>query len=181
LAFNEPDSGGQANMTVAAAINLWPQLMGTGLRLGSPATTTGASWLDRFMTEIASNGYRVDFLALHWYGDINLPGAVDNLRNYVTRYWNKYALPIWLTEYSGGTFDGYSRPPTTADNARFARDSVLMLESLPFVERYAWFSSKWDPGDQYYPTTGLYVDAEHITEVGVAYRDTSDPQAMCAP
>src|SRR5262245_38134091 len=25
LTFNEPDSGGQANMTVAAAINFWPQ------------------------------------------------------------------------------------------------------------------------------------------------------------
>ena len=37
LGFNEPDQGGQANMTVAQALSLWPQLMATGMTLGSPA------------------------------------------------------------------------------------------------------------------------------------------------
>jgi hypothetical protein len=181
LTFNEPDSGSQANMTVAQAIQLWPQLMATGLRLGSPATTTGAPWLDDFMTAIQKNGYRVDFLALHWYDDINDPNAITNLRDYLTGYWNRYHLPIWLTEFSGAHFDYFPRAPTFDDNARFARDSVLLLESLPFVERYAWFSSKVDLQCVTYATTGLYWDAQNASVVGVAYRDTHPVVSSCGP
>jgi hypothetical protein len=37
LGFNEPERSEQANMTVAQAIALWPQLMATGKKLVSPA------------------------------------------------------------------------------------------------------------------------------------------------
>ena len=43
LGFNEPDMAGQANMTVSDALRLWPQLMATGMRLGSPAVATNAA------------------------------------------------------------------------------------------------------------------------------------------
>ena len=43
LGFNEPDNKAQANMTVDRAIQLWPKLQATGLRLGSPATTGPAA------------------------------------------------------------------------------------------------------------------------------------------
>ena len=36
LAFNEPDMGSQSNMTVEQALDLWPKLQATGLRLGQP-------------------------------------------------------------------------------------------------------------------------------------------------
>jgi hypothetical protein len=45
LGFNEPDNSGQANMTVTHALNLWPRLMSTGMRLGSPAV---AGWTASF-------------------------------------------------------------------------------------------------------------------------------------
>ena len=72
LGFNEPDLGEQANMTVERALELWPRLEATGMRLGSPAVAWGGAdaggWLDRFMTGAKEGGYRVDFIALHWYG-----------------------------------------------------------------------------------------------------------------
>jgi hypothetical protein len=41
LGFNEPNVHPQSNMTVEQAIADWPELMATGLRLGSPATGWG--------------------------------------------------------------------------------------------------------------------------------------------
>ena len=41
LGFNEPDNPNQSNINVSYALELWPQLMATNLRLGSPATTQG--------------------------------------------------------------------------------------------------------------------------------------------
>ncbi len=170
LGFNEPDNKGQADMSVELALELWPRLMETGLRLGSPGTCQGAQWLDEFMEEVDRRGYRVDFICLHWYDDITKPDAVEGLRRYVTRYWEKYKRPIWLTEYSGADWKWCQGGPVTVeDNARFARESVAMLESLPFVERYAWFSSSKTRG--IYATTGLYETADEITIVGEAYRD----------
>ncbi len=176
LGFNEPDNKGQANMSVADAIADWPKLMATGLRLGSPAPTTGNHWLDDFMTEARNRNLRVDFLCLHWYGDITKPNAVESLRKYLQGYWDRYHLPIWLTEYSGADFD-YSASKetqlktTVQDNAEFAAKSLVMLEDLPFVERYAWFSTRWTPHSKGYTKVGLYdAETRTLTPVGVAYR-----------
>jgi hypothetical protein len=177
LGYNEPDLKGQADMSVERAIEVWPRLMETGLRLGSFGTTQGAPWLDQFMEEAARRDYRVDFLCLHWYDDITAPDAVEGLCTYITGYRERYGMPIWLTEYSGADWERCVEGPVTIeDNARFARETVQMLEALPFVERYAWFSTKLTPENRIYPTVGLYESAEKITEVGIAYRD-ADGQA----
>ena len=170
LGFNEPDGEGQANMTVAEAIALWPKLAATGLRLGSPATTTGAKWLDEFMDEARAKKFRVDFLCLHWYGDITKPDPVGDLRKYLEGYWEKYRLPIWLTEYSGGDFDYHLRKTTVEDNARFARESISMLEGLPFVERYAWYAPIVSRHDRNYPTVRMINRDRTFTPVGLAWR-----------
>lgn len=64
LGFNEPDFDSQANMSVEQALDLWPQLQATGLRLGSPAPAVDAAepggWLDRFLSGARDRGYRVD-------------------------------------------------------------------------------------------------------------------------
>lgn len=72
LGFNEPDSRGQANLSVEAAIALWPTLEAAGARLGSPAPTTPQTlaserWLPRFMARADEEGLRVDFIAVHYY------------------------------------------------------------------------------------------------------------------
>jgi hypothetical protein len=86
LGFNEPDVKDQANMTVDQALELWPRLMGTGLRLGSPApgAAVNSGWLPKFMEEAARRNYRVDFICLHWYQDITDPHAVEHLRKFLT-------------------------------------------------------------------------------------------------
>ncbi len=175
LGFNEPDSRGQANMSVELAIELWPRLMETNLRLGSPGTTQGNKWLDEFMEEADRRGYRVDFICLHWYGDITKPDAVEEVGRYVTKYWERYKRPIWLTEFSGANWKWCTRGPVTfEDNARFARKAAALLESLPFVERYAWFASNTTPNWGIYATTGLYHSADEITVVGIAYREAGE-------
>ncbi|HEX2226270.1 MAG TPA: glycoside hydrolase family protein [Candidatus Binatia bacterium] len=174
LGFNEPDGADQANMTVEEALNLWPQLMATGLRLGSPAPAANpslpGSWLERFMMGARARGYRVDFLAVHWYGDkFDVDEAVNGLKDFLEAVYHKYQLPIWLTEYG---LIRWSEPPvfpSWEQQAEFAAKSVEMLERLPFVERYAWFSlppSTKDGSD----TTALYDQNGEPTPVGIAYR-----------
>jgi len=146
LGFNEPDGKTQANMTVAEAIKLWPVLMKSGLRLGSPAPAhahaDGNDWLGDFMREAKKRHYRVDFVCLHWYGDITAPDAVERLKTFLETQWKLYKKPIWLTEFSGcnGYWLKLENPPVTREkNAAFIAKALPMLESLPFVERYAWF------------------------------------------
>ncbi len=173
LGFNEPDNKGQAEMTVEQAIAEWPKLERTGAgRLGSPGTTMWAKWTDEFMARAKAGKLRVEILCLHWYGDITAPGAVGDLHAMLEHYRKTYGLPIWLTEYSGGDFDYHRRRTTVEDNARFARDSILLLESLPYVERYAWFAPRVSPTDAYYSTVGLVNRDDSLTPVGIAYRDT---------
>ncbi|WP_083418760.1 glycoside hydrolase family protein [Pseudofrankia sp. BMG5.36] len=172
LGFNEPDLGGQANMTVDAALNLWPQLQATGKRLGSPAVAYGGAdqggWLDRFMTGAKQRGYRVDFITLHWYGgDFNTSRAVDQLRTYLQAVYNRYRLPIWLTEYALMDFStGTAKAPSTQQQADFVTASTTMLESLPFLSRYAWFALPATPGS----LTGLYDEQGNPNAAGLAYR-----------
>jgi hypothetical protein len=176
LGFNEPDGNDQANMSVEECLNDWPNLEKTGLRLGSPAPAD-SDWLDDFMAGAAKRGYRVDFLALHRYPDLVNLDAAEEIRGLVRRFWNKYHKPIWLTEYSGPNlmFAGFSGKATMANNAQFARDSCLVLESLPYVERYAWFSTgpgahDSTRGDGYAPTP-LYIKRGELAPAGIAYRD----------
>ena len=174
LAFNEPDSQSEGNITVEQAIALWPKLAATGLRLGSPATTTSSPWIDQFMAQAKQKHLRVDFICLHWYGDITAPDAVASLRAYLQSYWDRYHLPIWLTEFSGADFSFHRRKTTVEDNVKFASEAAAMMEQLPFVERYAWFGTAWTPDSKDYPTSGLYNNAAHaLTPIGVAWRDSN--------
>ncbi|MDQ0820530.1 hypothetical protein QFZ79_002822 [Arthrobacter sp. V4I6] len=85
LGFNEPDHRAQANMSVDEAIRLWPKLVATGLRLGSPAPAgTDSLWLESFMAK--AKGLRVDFVTMHRYA---WPKA-DDFLNKVTMLHEKY-------------------------------------------------------------------------------------------
>ncbi|WP_197288606.1 sigma-70 family RNA polymerase sigma factor [Nocardia sp. NRRL S-836] len=171
LGFNEPDFPDQANMTPEQALDLWPKLAATGLRLGSPAVAhsgdKAGGWLDRFMTGADRRGLRVDFITVHWYGSDFSAAAVGHLKNYLDAVHARYGKPVWLTEYSLIDFSsGTPRYPTQAELAAFARGSSAMLEGLPYVERYAWFAL---PADK--PGTGLYAPGGVPNQAGQAYRD----------
>ncbi|GAB3868477.1 sigma-70 family RNA polymerase sigma factor [Dactylosporangium cerinum] len=170
LGFNEPDLKEQSNMSPEQVLDLWPKLQASGLRLGSPSVAyggdTAGGWLDRFMTGARQRGYKVDFITLHWYGGDFGPDAPNQLKRYLQNVYNKYKLPIWLTEYALMRFENGTVYPTMDQQVSFVKSSTAMLEGLSFVERYAWFilySSK--AGD-----TGLYSNGTTPTGVGAAYR-----------
>lgn len=176
LGFNEPDLGSQSNMTVSQALDLWPKLMATGMTLGSPAVSSGAAtpggWLDQFMAGAKARGYRVDFIAVHWYGgDFDTGPAVQQLESYLQAIYARYHLPIWLTEfaltsYSGGT----ATFPAEAQQAAFLTAATKMLDGLSYVQRYAWFALPTSSGSG---TTGLFNPGPSVTPVGQAFEAAS--------
>ncbi|MBU2666002.1 ricin-type beta-trefoil lectin domain protein [Actinoplanes bogorensis] len=171
LGFNEPDLAGQAEMTVEQALDLWPQLQATGMRLGAPAVAFGGDtpggWLDRFMTGAKARGLRVDFIPLHWYGSDFSSAATGQFMGYVKAVHDRYKLPIWVTEYGLMNFSGTPRYPSTAQITSFITTSTQQLEAASYVERYAWFSLPAVADSVDY---GLYRDATTPTEAGKAYR-----------
>ncbi len=179
LGFNEPDSTKQAQMTPQQALDLWPQLMATNMRLGSPAPTDNGQkrggWLDQFMSGAKARGYRVDFICLHKY-EKNFAdpiAAVEDLRAYLEAVHEKYPdKPIWLTEFALANYNSPgAKFPTEDQQAAFAAASVRMLRTLPYVERYAWFSLSppKDPTD----TRALADPNGNLTKVGLAYESAA--------
>jgi hypothetical protein len=143
LGFNEPDSVNQANMTPAQAARLWPQLERTGLILGSPVPAVpNNGWLREFMRIAKQRNLRVDFIALHYYVDINDPRAVDRIRTLTQLIRRNYRKPIWITEI--GIIDRRSNPGSASVNWAKARAFMTtvttMLDSMPYVHRYAWMA-----------------------------------------
>ncbi|MEU1588298.1 glycoside hydrolase family protein [Micromonospora sp. NPDC005710] len=171
LGFNEPDLKGQAEMTVEQALELWPQLQATGLPLGSPAVAWGGDrpgeWLDRFMAGAKQRGYRVDFIALHWYGgDFTTANAVNQLKSYLQAVHDRYDLPVWLTEFALIDFSNGVRFPTQAQQAAFLTAATKMLGGLSWLHRYSWFGLPATDKDQ----SGLFRTGSSATAVGRAYQ-----------
>ena len=172
LGFNEPDLWSQSNMSVSEALALWPRLMATGMTLGSPAVADGAAnpdgWLGQFMAGVQARHYRVNFIAVHWYGgDFVTREAVQQLKSYLEAIRNRYHRPIWLTEFALIGWWG-STPvfPAEAQQAAFLSAATRMLDGLSYVQRYAWFTL---PASSGYGTTGLFNPGPSATEVGFAF------------
>jgi hypothetical protein len=146
LTFNEPDKT-STPMTVAQALSYWPTLQNTNLRLGSPGVSSGSTnsssgWLHNFMTQAATDGYRVDFVTLHFYPgyyDPSNPVASANaMIDSIKTVWNLYHKPIWLTEFAlscNGVLIA-----TQAQQLLFMQTAIPQLESLPYVEKYNWWT-----------------------------------------
>ena len=103
LGFNEPDHKDQSNLTVDQAIQGWPELLKTGLRLGSPAVSDGGlSWLYQFMAKADAAKLRVDFVAVHYYRAVEDPGdgraAAAQMEAFLEDIHKRTRRPIWITE-----------------------------------------------------------------------------------
>ncbi|TQS47145.1 RNA polymerase [Cryptosporangium phraense] len=174
LGFNEPDFESQSNLSPSAALDLWPKLQATGMRLGSPAPAFGAaddgSWFDQFMQGAKSRGYRVDFIALHWYGgDFDTSNAVEQLKRYLQRTWDRWHKPIWLTEYALINFSNGAEVASPEEQVAFVKASTAMMDGLSFVERYSWFKFS-PPKEGGQAGTTLYNEDGSKTPMGDAYR-----------
>ncbi|HEX5791530.1 MAG TPA: glycoside hydrolase family protein [Luteolibacter sp.] len=167
LGFNEPDGEKQANMPVERALQAWPKLMDTGLRLGSPATVhPDNEWMKSFMKQAAEKKYRVDFVCMHWYGGPNAAGLIKKLE----QVHQLYGKPIWITEFAVADWNAKTRAankhsPETV--LRFMKEVLPQLDKLDYVERYAWFSASEDSAPL--GPSALFRADGTLTELGKAY------------
>ena len=173
LGFNEPDRPDQAKMTVDEAIAGWPELLGTGLRLGSPATSDGGlDWLYQFMEKADRQKLRVDFVAVHYYRGVGNPGdgksAANQMRNYLKGIHDRVKRPIWITEWNNGANWTKTPEPNESQQKAAIAEMIKMLDETPFVERYALYN--WVKDGRM-----LVRKDGSLTPAGEVYRDRKSP------
>lgn len=173
LGYNEPDHADQANMTVAEAISGWPDLLGTGLRVGAPAITDGGSaWLYSFMDQAAAAGLRVDYVPVHYYRSYwnaaDPAGAANQFYNFLKGIHDRVQRPIWVTEFNNGANWTSDPDPTAAQQAATVEAMITMLDNAPFVERYAIYNWVED-------VRRVVWDDGWPTQAGQVYRDKVSP------
>lgn len=175
MGFNEPDNctaqgGTNGGCIIETAVGTYKNLMKTGLRMVSPSGTEGAGtgWLKDFNTKAKEQNVRIDVIAVHWYDWGSNPTVntnptaqqvFDRFKTYLTTIHNLYGLPIWITEFNANP------NRSGAVNLAFMKLALPYLESLDYIERYAWFQ----------PSSGVanYFDANgNYTEVGLYYKNT---------
>ncbi|HET8828054.1 MAG TPA: glycosyl hydrolase [Pelobium sp.] len=161
LSFNEPDNKNQANITnIDEAVTNYKFILQAGLRMCSPAVeqdaSTGATrWLPQFVSAANAQKARIDVMALHWYdwGNQTVNQATDQLtaaailnrfKAYVTKLHAAYPdQTLWFTEYN------CNPARSEAVHILFMKASAAYLNTLPYVERYAYFFPAVHP-----PTSG---------------------------
>lgn len=166
LGFNEPDGAQQANMTVDEAIALWPRLEEIGVPLGSPATVApDNAWMKSFMQKADELGLRVDFVAVHSYGGLNVLGFINKLAD----AHEAYNRPIWITEFAVADWDATSPAAnkySEAAVAEYMKETLYYLNDIPWIHRYAWF----DGGERAPLVSSALFDGEaNITSLGEVY------------
>jgi hypothetical protein len=173
LGFNEPNASSQANMTVNQAIAAWPGLMQSGLRLGSPAPTDGgASWLYSFIDKADSAGYRVDYIAVHFYRGCQ---SAQQYYSFLKAIYDRTKRPIWITEWNNGanwtTSTGCPKP-TYAEQAAKIQSFLTMLDTARIVERYSLYEWVQDTRQMFLSTNPIVLNP-----AGIVYRDKVSPMA----
>jgi hypothetical protein len=171
LGFNEPDGATQANMSLDEMLLYWPKMMESGMRLGSPAPAGNSQLLYDFIAKCDELNYRVDFVAIHDYGE----GTALAFYNKCKAVYDKTGRPIWVTEFnSGGTWT--KSTPTYPQIAARVAEIVDKYDTEGIIERYSIFSFDENVNDFggvqnravfYTPAMPNYT----ITPLGVAYRD----------
>jgi len=137
-------------------------LLATGLRVGSPACTDGgvfSSWLLPFINDLSGPRPMRPMPPVcgwtswpqHYYqgADPSNPSAcASQLYNFLLNIWNNTHKPIWITEWNNvptGRTTALIRVPTYAQQQADIAAMTQMLESTPFVERYALYNWVEEP------------------------------------
>ena len=167
LGFNEPNNGGQSNMSVSQALKLWPQLESLGLPLGSPAADwPTSSWIYEFLDSCKAEGKRVDFICVHMYANCDENVYLNTIKD----VYNKYKLPIWITEFAPADWSAQKpadNPYSAAQVLAFMQSILPKLEALDYVKRYSWFSG--DPKSAQMWSSALIDVNGNLTELGKWY------------
>jgi hypothetical protein len=174
--FNEPDVSNQSDMTVAEAIDAWPTVEADsdGKLIGAPdiagsLVSGGGSWLSAFMSDASSDGYTVNFLALHVYPDGNgttTAQQVSSFEAYITSVHDAYpSYPIVVNEFSlvnRSSWNGTNITP--AEQVAFINAVVPWLESQSYIIGYSWFEA-YDGGYG----SDLLSSSGTLSAIGTAY------------
>ncbi len=151
LGFNEPDQADQSNMKFQTMIDMWPDFMKTGLRIGSPAFANpwnganGGTLFD-FIKKCEELNYRVDFVALHCYWGGKSP---QNWYNDLKSIYQQVKRPLWITEWNNGanwtteTWPTADRSLSAANAAKQLNDIkgiLTVLDTASFIERYSIYN-----------------------------------------
>ncbi len=168
LTFNEPDHSDQSNIDVERALELWPQIQKYKGRICSPApskpqTTGGTSWLGQFMKQAELKKYRVDLICVHYYSENK---DVAEFKSFLERVYAEYKRPIWVTEWA---LVDWLKPGrfSAAETALFAKEALLMLDELDFVEKHAWFAAH---KGKFSLNTELFNEKNELTQVGEVFK-----------
>lgn len=187
LGFNEPDHTEQSNLTVSQALAQWPNMMKTGLRIGSPAVTNN-SWLYQFMDSCKAYNYRVDFVAYHAYWGGKSPA---NWYNDLKAIYTRTGRPLWITEWNNGA--NWTSEWWPADSLGRLQKQLTdvkailqVLDTASFVERYSIYnwvedkramviSGRLTPAGEYYAANKSVMAYNPKNEVipTFIYRDPS--------
>jgi hypothetical protein len=147
MAFNEPDNSGQSNLTVEQALNTYPKLLASGLRIGAPGVENvqynvtkdsfnDVAWIQQFMDSCVVRGYRVDFIPAHDYVRRSKSNFIERFKGLHDRY----NLPIWVTEYNYGNPNMGSENLPVEQGYTNIKGLTEALEEADFVERYNWYN-----------------------------------------
>lgn len=167
LGYNEPDHTEQSDVSVEQAIEEWPLMQQTGLRLGSPATTD-FTWLYNFMSEANRRNYRVDYVAIHAYW-----GGLSPYEWYIRlkEIHDRTKRPLWITEWNNGAnWTKEDWPLGTEKQQQKQLNDIKgileVMDTCSFVERYSIYN--WVEDKRYIltPNGGL-------TPAGEYYRDNT--------
>lgn len=146
MAFNEPDNSGQSNLTVEQALDAYPKLLASGLRLGAPGVENvqysanndsfnEGSWIQEFMDGCVERGYRVDFIPAHDYVRRSKSTFIERFK----ALHDRYNLPVWVTEYNYGNPNMGSKNLTVEEGYANIKGLTEILEASDFIERYNWY------------------------------------------
>ncbi len=170
LGFNEPDHTEQSNLTVSQALAQWPDMLRTGLRIGSPAVTNN-TWLYQFMDSCKAKNYRVDFVAYHAYWGGKSP---SNWYNDLKAIHERTGRPLWITEWNNGA-NWTSEYWPTADHSLSAANAakqladlkgiLTVLDTAHFIERYSIYNWVQD--------CRAMILADTLTPAGKFYKSDS--------
>ncbi|MDB4265390.1 glycoside hydrolase family protein [bacterium] len=174
LTFNEPDNSSQSNISVSTALDRYKVLLSSGLRMGTPACEQDnyATWLDDFMDGAYDRGYRIDFIALHWYdwGNQNNNSNGNTIKNRMSakvlnaRNLLGNDMAIWMTE-----FNANRNRLDQDDHADFIESAIGYINGQSWWERYSYFQAGG----------GTFGSSSSLTTSGKAYRDA--PNAGGSP
>lgn len=198
LGFNEPDHTDQSNLSFDEMLEIWPGMLNSGLRLGSPAwanpywTANSSGLLFDFIDACEEQNYRVDFIALHCYWGGKTPINWYNDLKYVH---DQTGRPLWITEWNNGanwTTESWpdDTDELTPDNAQKQLDDLKgileVLDTAHFVERYFIYNWVEDrraiilddtltPAGEYYAASKSQIAYNSINDVVPGW-NYSDPE-----